>query len=858
MTASLIATVKSLFLVAQRASRESRHLASDVRFALRFAGRNLAFVLLTSLTLALAIGANTAVFSVASQLLYQRLNVAHPEQLRLLGWLGDASTVKFSFGTNFDARDAGMTCDRFSWAAFRQLENHDDALAGLLAFWDRRATASIAGSAQPVQVEMVSDDYYRVLGVQPQLGRPIAGGGDADADAVALISDGLWEREFGRSLSVLGKRVTVQHVPLTIIGVNPRGFTGAESTLQSPDLFVPLSQQPRIFPTSPESPSLLADPNSWMFDVMGRMKPGQSEQKVRAALNVELAAAVRGSLTVRPYETTPQIVLVDGARGLHRWDETFKKPVNALLVLVLLVLLLACANVANLMLARGVRRRREIAVRVALGASRWRIARQLLTESLVLAAIGGAGGLLLGFFGRNSLPKLLAGAGSQHTPEIHFTWSVWLFSAAVTMLTGVVFGLAPALSAALTEARDGLQQAANSQRSVTRGGKALVVLQIALSALLVMGAGLFVRTIAALGSTDLGFRSDHLFLATIRTPRQGYPGVKSVLLHQRLQQAIASAPGVEAATSNEMTWLSGDSGTIGFYTEGDILHPGHAADERINTVDGGFFSVMGIPIMAGRGFETTDNAAAPKVGIINEALAKARFPSQDPVGKRFTFSEHPEPKDWINVVGVAADTKYQDLRETPPPQFFVPSLQQDSIFEMTYEVRSHLDPQVLLAELRRSVATVDPNLPIAGFQTQRQQIEDDTRTERSLADLTSGFGVLALALAIIGIYGVMLCSVEQRRKEIGIRLAVGAKRSHVRNIILRDSAWLAFLGVAAGLTVSQIFTRLLQAILYGISPHNPLILSMVAALLLLVTLAAAWIPARRAASVDPIEVLRQE
>lgn len=583
-----------------------------------------------------------------------------------------------------------------------------------------------------------------------------------------------------------------------------------------------------------------------MLDVMGRMNLGQSEQKVRAVLNVELAAAVRSSLTMRSYDTVPRIVLVDGARGLHRWDETFRKPINALLVLVLLVLLLACANIANLMLARGVRRRREIAVRLALGASRWRIARQLLTESLVLAAISGAGGLLLGFFGRNLLPKLLAGAGSQHTPEIHFTWSVWLIAAAVTMLTGVVFGLAPALSAALTEAREGLQRAAaNAPRSGTRGGKALVVLQIALSALLVMGAGLFVRTIAVLGSTDLGFRSDHLFLATIRTPRQGYPGFKSVLLHQRLQQAIASTPGVEAATSNEMTWLSGNSATTGFYTEDDILHPGHAAHERVDTVDNGFFSVMGIPIIIGRRFEATDTAAAPKVGIINEALARTRFPGQDPVGKRFTFSEHPKPKDWIEIVGVAADTKYQDLRETPPPQFFVPSLQKNSIFEMTYEIRSHLAPQVLLSELRHSVAAVDPNLHIGDFQSQRQQIEAGTHTERALAELTSGFGILTLALAIIGVYGVMLCSVEQRRKEISIRLPVGAGRSHVRNIILRDSGWLPLAGITAGLAVSQFFTRLLQAILYGISPHNPLMLCAVAALLLLVTLAAAWIPARR-------------
>lgn len=843
----------------QPARRWPNQFAADVRFALRLAGRSPAFLLLTTLSLALAIGANTAVFSVARQLLYQRLDVPHPEQLRLLGWHGEASTVRFSYGTNFDVRNAGMTCECFSWAVFRQLQDQDHSLAGLFAFWDRPATASISGNAQRVRVELVSDNYYQVLGIRPQLGRPIlAARIDAGASAVALISEGLWESQYGRSPSVLGQTVTINHIPLTIIGVNPRGFTGARSTLQSPDLFVPLSIQPQVLPWIPQSPSLLSDPGSWELDVMGRMKPGQSDELARSALNVELAAAVRSSLTMRSYETTPQIVLVDGSRGLHLWDQTFKKPVGALLVLVVLVLLLACANIANLMLARGLRRR-EIAVRVALGASRGRIARQLLTESLVLAAIGGCGGLVLGYFGRNSLPRLLGGSAQQSALNIHFNWSVWLFSAAVTILTGMLFGLAPALSAAFTEAHDGLQQAAtNSARVGTRGGKALVVVQIALSALLVMGTGLFVRTLAGLGSLDVGFRTDHLFLATIATPGQGYPGVKSVLLHERLQQSIAGLPGVEAATSIEMPWLTGDSETTAFFTEDNVAHPGHAENERINTVENGFFSVMGISIVAGRPFAPTDNAAAPPVAIVNEALARSRFPGQNPVGRRFTYSDKPGPKDWIEIVGVVGDTKYQDLRETPPPQFFLPSLQQPFIFQMTYAIRSRLDTQVLLAELRRAAASVDPNLPVTEFQTQRQQIDEDTRTERTLADLTSGFGILALALAIVGIYGVMLCSVEQRRKEIGIRLALGAQRGCVRNAILRESTWLALVGIGAGLAASQAFTHVLQSILYGISPRNPLILSMVAALLLLVAVAAAWIPARRAASIEPMEVLRDE
>lgn len=834
------------------------HFASDIRYALRLLKSHPGFVFVIAFSLAVAIGINTAVFSVSKAVLYQHLDVPNAKQLRLLGWRGNASVVHFSYATNFDARDAGMTCDRFSYPVFRQLQR-DHSMAGIFAFWDSMATASIAGIQQQVRMELVSDNYYQVLGVRLELGRPITNDHGGAANDVAVISDELWDRQFGRSPSALGQMIVVNHTSLTIIGVNPRGFTGAQSALRSADIFVPLSIQPQVRPLSPQFPSILSNPNIWLLDVMGRLKARDNEDQVRATLNAELAAAVRGTLAIRPDESVPQLVSVDGSRGLHLWDKAFRTPLDAIVLIALLVLLLATVNVANLTLVRGMRRQREIAIRVALGANRGRVVRQLLTESFVLAAIGGCGGLLLGFFARNVLPRLLLGGDHQNAIDIHFDWRVCAFAAALTILSGVVFGLAPVINTSHTEAVGGLQIAAtNSPKSWTRGGKALVMLQISMSALLLMGAALFVRTLLNLDSIGVGFPTDHLLLATIDTPREGYPGVKSVLLHQRLQQAIAALPGVEAATALESRWFSGDSETTTIFTEDDFANPSHAKNELISTVDSGFFSVMGIPLVAGRPFAHTDNASAPRVAIVNQALAKERFASQSPVGKRFAFTDNPGNDGWVEIIGVAGNTKYQDLREPAPPQLFVPLSQQPLVLQMTYVIRSPLGREFVIPELRHAVASVDPTLHISDICTQQQQIDETTRTEHTLADLTSGFGFLALILVVIGIYGIMLYSVEQRQKEIGIRLALGAQREQVRNRILWETARLAIAGIGAGLLGFQAFTRILQSILYGVSPRNPVILPTVAALLLVISLAAAWLPAQRAASVVPMEVLRQE
>src|ERR1035437_6464815 len=858
---------------------------ADLRYGLRILRKSPGFTAIAATSLALAIGANTTIFSIAKQLLYDRLAVPHPEQLRLLGWAGDDKVAVHSYWSEFDAHDAGMTDECFSNPIFLELQVHNRALEGLFAFKEFTLTAAVRGNAQRVRAELVSGNYYAVLGVRPQLGRAIQPSDDGapGTGAVAVIGDGLREREFGRSPAVVGQTIKLNDAVLTIVGVNPRGFTGAQSVQQSPDVFVPLSMQPLVAPLGRKTPSLLAETNSWWLEVMGRAKPGAAETEVRAALDVELAAAVRGTMAVKAGETMPRMVLADGSRGLHSLEDDFKSPVNVLTVLVALVLLLACANIANLLLARGAQRQREMSVRLALGAGRGRVLRQMLTESLLLAALGGAGGLVLGYLGRNALPRLLTGSWEPQQIEIHFDWGVFGFAAGVTLLTGLLFGLAPAWSAARAQVGSSLKESGQTatRRRRGMGGKALVGFQIALSTLLVIGAGLFLRTVAGLSSLDAGFRTDHLLLAEIDIPENRYPAGQDVALHQRLEQAIAAVPGVEAVTPMSMPYIAGGMTTMDFVTEEEVADPAKGQGERINNVgnreqimasnDGTlkgqgerinnvgnrFFQSLGIPIVAGRGFGPQDTATSPKVAVINQALARTRFPHGNPIGKRFKTGD-PAKADWIQVVGVCGDTQYQNLREVPPPQFFLPYVQAGSVSGLTYAIRTHLQPAAIVATLRRAVEQVDRDLPLTGIRTQQEQIDDNMRPERVLAALTAGFGLLALVLACVGIYGIMAYSVANRRNEIGIRLALGARPAQVRGMILRESSWLAIAGIVVGVSAALLLTRLVKSLLYGIQPYDPLTLSAGVLLLLAVSLAASWIPARRAAGVQPMDALRHE
>jgi predicted permease len=844
-------------------------LWADLRYGMRILRKSPGFTAIAATSLALAIGANTTIFSVAKQVLYDRLNVPSPGELRLLQWTSDSnSAVHTIWGSGARREGGGMISSEFSYPVYRALRAHNPVLQDLFAFKVDSMNATVRENARQLRVEMVSGNYYAQLGVRPQLGRTIQASDDeaAGSGPVAVISDGLWEREFNRSPAVLGQTIKLNDTSLMIVGVNPPGFTGTEDTLASPEVFVPLAMQPLLHPlparmSSAEAMSadMRGNPNFWWIEVMGRVKPGVKDQEAQAALDVQMSAAVRNTLTLKGTESVPRLELASGARGLHGSDFIFKKPMNILTALVAMVLLLACANIANLLLARGAQRQREMSVRLALGAGRGRVLRQLLVESLLLAALGGAGGLLLGYLGRNVIPHLLSRGWQRNEINVPFDWRVFAFTAAVTIVTGVLFGLAPAWLAARAEANNCLKEGAHTTTRPRHGlaGKSLVAFQIALSTLLVIGAGLFLRTVLALNAVDVGFKPDNLLLFEIHLPSARYPSGKDVRMFSRLEREFAAMPGVERVAPALGPYIAATISSVRFLPEGETADLNKKQVENFNLVGNDFFQTLGIPILSGRSFVPEDTEASEKVGIINQSLARKRFPGVNPIGKRFKVPNMFR-EDWVRVVGICADTHYDSLQRDPPPQFLLPYVQQKEMSGMTFAVRSPMEPTALVPGLRRVVQRLDHDLPVTNIRTQRGQINESIQTERTFAALMAGFGVLALALACVGIYGIMAYSVASRKNEIGIRLALGAQPGQVRGLILRESSWLAAAGIVVGAAAALGLTRLVKSMLYGIQPWDPSTLTGGVLILFMVALAASWIPARRAARLQPMDALRHE
>ena len=598
---------------------------------------------------------------------------------------------------------------------------------------------------------------------------------------------------------------------------------------------------------------------------MARSKPGVPVEQARAALEVALIAAIRTTPTVKNDDTMPTLLLEDGSKGMNFAARQFAKPLYVLLALVAFVLLLACANIANLMLARASTRQREMGVRLALGAGRWRILRQVLTESLMISAMGGALGFILGYMGRTTLPKLLANAWERTDINVPFDWRVFAFTATVTIVTGVLFGIAPAWASTRAEIGATLKEGNKTATRHRKGwsGKAIVAFQIALSTMLVVGAGLFLRTLINLNSIDPGFRTDHLLLFDISAPSKQYPAPKDVALHARIEEALRNVPGVEGVTLSDNPLVANNMSNADFNIQGapevERKREDNSGLADLADVGPDFLPVMGIPLIAGRGFTAQDANSLQQVAVINQALARQFFPHDNPIGKRFSTDDSKKTdRKWIEIIGVVGDTRYVNLKDQPPALHFDLYRQLPEMGGATYIVRTQMKPEAIVSSLRAAVQKVDRDLPLMDIRTQQQQIDATTRQERIFASLTAGFGVLALALACVGIYGIMAYTVSQRTNEIGIRLALGAERKQVRGMVLREASWLAILGVAVGLAVALGLSQLVKSMLYGLKPADPASFAGAGCLLLGVAVIAAWIPALRASRVEPMEALRHE
>lgn len=834
----------------------------DLRFGLRQLRRNPMLTCVAIASLALGIGANTAIFAAAKHVLFDTLPVSSPHELRMLTWVsGHEQPVPPVWGDVGPNEAGGLTGDSFSYPVLEELRKRTDAVQAFIAFKDVPMAATVDGQAEMLDAELVSGNAFQALGVNPELGRTFTPADDVapGSGPVAVISDGFWTRRFARSPLVLGKTISLNGVPMTIIGVSSGRFAGLQ--MGSPmQIFVPITMQPLILPKAQNrSVSLLDNPQSWWAQILVRLRTDVPERRAEAELDAVLRQTAMPALKRTGDLDRFHLQFAPGDRGLDNLRGQYARPSYVLLALAGLALLLACLNLANLLLARCTSRQRELSTRMALGASRGSIIRQMLTESLLLSGFGGMAGLLLGYLGRNLVPQLLTNSSQLDPAQVQFDWRVLLFTLAISFATGILFGLAPAWQATRIAAYAGIRESGGVTASRQRlwFDKTLVIGQIGISAALLMGAGLFVHTLFNLDRVPLGFESDHILLFRLNLPRARYSDAQMTAFFQKLEERLAALPGVRSVTASNIGIIGDGNSGAAFHVVGRP-QADDPARVQTNAVGVDFFQTLGIPILQGRAFNRRDTQTSPKVAVVNRTLAETFFPGENPIGKVFqTDSE--DVVGPIQIVGIAADTRHADLRTQTPPTFYVPNLQKvDGPGRMMVEVRTLADPSTVLLEVRRVVESLDRDLPMIDVRTMKDQVQSTLANERALAQLAGGFSLLALVLATIGIYGMMAYAVTRRTAEIGLRIALGAQTRQVLSRVLREAFWLTSAGIVLGLSVALWLTHLIRTMLYGIGSTDPLTIASTAVLLLSVALFAAFAPARRASRIDPIRALRHD
>ncbi len=817
-------------------------LWQDLRYGARMLLKNPGFTLIAILTLALGIGANTAIFSVVNALLLRPLPYRQPEQL-----------VKV-FRTQPDSTK-GMLPSLWSYPRFELLRDGNQSFAEVVGF--NQSFYNLTGTDAPerLQAEMVSDGYFPLLGVNTIVGRSFTA---EDAGTAALLGYGLWQRRFGGDPQVLGKVLEMDKAAFTIVGVLPPGFRGQSGTA---DAWLPMRAAPKFVST------ILTDPNDHWFQVIARLQAGVTLAQAQADMQ-QVSAQIEQKYPSPPNSKDTQVgnAKVPAIEPLQaaKVDPALKTSFLILLAAVGLVLLIACANVANLLLARAIARQREFALRAALGASRWRLLRQLITESLLLAIAGGMLGVLLARWGIALLMNIRPSDNTQfwtsytHTFNfftINLDWRVLSFNFVLALLTGLWFGLLPALQSSFINVNEALKESAGvgfrGQRKLSLRSL-LVVGEIALALVLLSGAGLMINSLLRLQSVNLGFVPENLLTMTVYA-RDAKPE-----FYEQLLARVQALPGVEAASFSRNAPLIGRSARAVIDIEGraDVKQAGVG----FHSVSPDYFKTLGINLRRGRVFTAQDRAGAPRVALINQTAAEKFFPGIDPIGKRlrpYVTPQYETPEKFVEIVGVVADARYGRLEEAIGPDVYVSSLQPTDPTR-TLIVRSRVEAAALTAAVQQAVLTLDRNVPLTAIQTMKERAAEVTSRTRFIAVLLGLFAALALLLAGLGIYGVMAWSVTARTREIGIRLALGAQTSDVRKLVITQGIQLTLCGVVVGLLAAFAVTRLLKTLLFGVSATDPLTFASLALLLMSVALAACWIPARRATKVDPLIALRRE
>ena len=851
-------------------------LWQDLRYGAQMLLKHPGFTAVAVLTIALGVGANTALFSVVDAVLLKKLPVKDPEQLVLLkatwnyekfgvGGFNGANTVDEATGTT--------TGTSFPIQTLTRLRQEPGVLSDVFAFSPMELNFNAGGQAEVVSGQVVSGNYYSALGVPAIAGRTITDADDnAGSTPVAVLSHRFWTNRFGNDPSVIGKQVNINNVAFTIVGVTPAAFTGTSNVGSVQDVSIPIAWEQQVAgeQTNMEGAGI------WWLRMMGRLQPGATVEQAEVALAGPFQQSVlehragrqaRSQTALRTVDPKdlPRLGVDSGSQGEMDSRNGFAQPLRLLVGVVGLVLLIACANVANLLLVRGSSRRKEFAVRIALGASRGRLIRQLLTESVLLAAVGGALGILFALWIKDGLLVVTDWGGREMTaldPQLDLR--VLGFTFGLSFLTGLIFGLLPALRTTDLDLTPALKDAGRSSSAIGRSwlSKGLVVVQVSISVLLLIGAGLLIRTLRNLQHVEIGFNAHNLLLFDVEPGMLGYKDDKLVNLYQQAFGRLEAVPGVESVTFSRNALLSYSANTSSVFLP-HVLGPDGKpldSDAKVHTVRENFLSTMEIPLLVGRNLTEQDDARAPRVAIVNQAFAKAHFANESPIGKCFNFE--PEKPCEIEIVGMARDAKYTSQRDDIQPTVYQSWRQSlGRVSRVVFEVRTTGDPTSLVGPIRGAMREVDSNLPLSNIRTQVQQADQTLAMERMFAKLFTLFGVIAQQLAAIGLYGVMAYAVSQRTHEIGIRMALGADRRRVLMMVVREGMTLTVVGIVIGLAGAYALTKYLETLtelLFGVEARDPWTFAVIAVLLAAVALIACLVPARRATKVDPLTALRYE